>query len=110
MLFFRNVGTILGHSISCSTPSQGTRPVLERAGVEVLDAPFYAEGDVASAGGCLSAQYLATWLIWRALGKQAAIDTLSYVLPITQEAEDISRAVDAVSTFIPAEKYHDSHR
>jgi len=81
-----------------------TRPMLERAGVKVLDAPFYAEGDVASAGGCLSAQYLAVWIIWRTLGKAAAMDALSYVLPVGQEAEYTSRALDAVSPFIPAEE------
>jgi len=82
-----------------------TRPQIEAAGVKVLDAAFYAEGNIASAGGCLSAQYLATWIIWRSLGKEAAIDALSYVVPVGQEAEYISRAVEAVSPYIMAIRY-----
>ncbi len=36
----------------------GTRPWLEESGACVLEQPFYASGNVATAGGCLSAQYL----------------------------------------------------
>jgi transcriptional regulator GlxA family with amidase domain len=32
-----------------------TRPDLEAAGVKVIEAPFYARGNIASAGGCLFA-------------------------------------------------------
>jgi hypothetical protein len=81
-----------------------TRPAVEAAGVRVLDRPFYAQGNVASAGGCLSGQYLATWMIWRLIGKEAAIDALSYVAPVGQEEEYISRAVAAVSEFIAEER------
>jgi len=81
-----------------------TRPKLEAAGIKVLDAPFYAEGNVASAGGCLSGQYLATWIIWRLLGKQAALDALIYVMPVGQEEEYISRAIDAVSPYIESDR------
>ena len=81
-----------------------TRPELEAAGVEVIEAPFYARGNIASAGGCLSAQYLATWIIWRLIGKEAAIDALSYVAPVGQKEEYISRAVAAVSEFIAEER------
>ena len=81
-----------------------TRPVLEAAGVSVLDAAFYGEGNIASAGGCLSAQYLATWIIWRLLGKEPAIEALSYVVPVGQEAEYTARAIETVSPYISTEK------
>jgi hypothetical protein len=42
-----------------------TKPWVIEAGVEVLDAPFVAHGNVATAGGCLASQYLATWMIAR---------------------------------------------
>ena len=45
-----------------------TKPWVQEAGVEVLNQPFYAEGNIATAGGCLSAQYLAAWLIARLEG------------------------------------------
>jgi transcriptional regulator GlxA family with amidase domain len=81
-----------------------TRPTVEAAGVRVLDQPFYARGNLASAGGCLSGQYLATWIIWRLAGKEAAVDALSYVAPVRQEEEYISRAIAVVSEFIAEER------
>lgn len=42
-----------------------TKPWVQEAGVEVLNQPFYADGNVATAGGCLSSQYLAAWVIAR---------------------------------------------
>lgn len=85
-----------------------TRPAVEAAGVRVLDQPFYARGNLASAGGCLSGQYLATWMIWRLIGKEAAVDALSYVAPVGQEEEYISRAVAVVSEFIAEERLSDA--
>src|ERR1700693_2796452 len=42
-----------------------TKPWVVEAGVRVLDQPFFAEGNVATAGGCLASQYLATWIMLR---------------------------------------------
>ena len=40
-----------------------TKPWVEEAGVAVLDKPFSAKGNVATAGGRLASQYLASWII-----------------------------------------------
>jgi len=40
-----------------------TKPWVEEAGVKVLDQPFVAHGNVATAGGCLASHYLAAWVI-----------------------------------------------
>jgi transcriptional regulator GlxA family with amidase domain len=77
-----------------------TKPELEAAGVKVLEQPFYAEGNIATAGGCLSAQYLAMWIIWRLIGKEAAIESLNYVVPVGEQEEYISRAIKAVAPYI----------
>jgi|SRR5262245_2037253 len=77
-----------------------TRPALEAMRVKVLDAPFYAQRNIATAGGCLSGQYLAAWIIWRLVGKEAVSEALSYVVPVSQEEEYISRAINIVGTFI----------
>ena len=82
----------------------GTKPIAEAAGLRVLPQPFYAQGNLASAGGCLSGQYLATWMIWRLVGKQAAIDALSYVAPVGQDEEFIARALAIVEEFIPEQQ------
>lgn len=81
-----------------------TKPTIQAAGVQVLNRPFFAQGNLASAGGCLSGQYLATWMIWRLISKQAAMDALSYVVPVGQEEEYISRAIAAVAEFIPEQQ------
>jgi hypothetical protein len=49
-----------------------TKPWVEEAGVAVLNQPFVARGNVATAGGCLSSQYLAAWFIARLEGVEAA--------------------------------------
>jgi transcriptional regulator GlxA family with amidase domain len=53
-----------------------TKPWVIEAGVEVLDAPFVAHGNVATAGGCLASQYLAAWVIARLAGEAAAEEAL----------------------------------
>jgi transcriptional regulator GlxA family with amidase domain len=59
-----------------------TRPWVEEAGIRVLEQPFFANGNVATAGGCLAAQYLAAWLIARVEGIEAARSALHYVAPV----------------------------
>lgn len=73
-----------------------SRPFVEACDIEVLDAPFHAEGNVATAGGCLASQYLATWVITRTLGEAAARDVIDYVAPVGENRETVERAVAAV--------------
>jgi transcriptional regulator GlxA family with amidase domain len=40
-----------------------SKPVLESMGIEVVEKPFIAHGNVATAGGCLAQQYLIGWVI-----------------------------------------------
>jgi len=89
---------ILGTLPACT--DAGTRPLLEAAGVRVLDQPFFASGNVATAGGCLSSHYLATWFIWRLAGRAAAEEALAYVAPVGQEADYVTRAMRVVGEFV----------
>ncbi|MFD9403455.1 DJ-1/PfpI family protein [Streptomyces sp. NPDC060011] len=73
-----------------------TRPFVEGRGIRVLDEPFHAEGNIATAGGCLASQYLAAWVITRTLGKDAAQDVLDYVAPIGENQETVERAMRAI--------------
>lgn len=77
-----------------------TRPLLEASGVQVLEQPFFASGNVATAGGCLSSQYLATWILWRLAGRDAAEQALAYVAPVGEESDYIPRALRNVGRFI----------
>ncbi|MEU6218382.1 DJ-1/PfpI family protein [Streptomyces sp. NPDC047022] len=73
-----------------------TRPFVEACDVTVLDAPFHAEGDIATAGGCLASQYLAAWVITRMLGEDAARDVIGYVAPVGENEETVERALSVV--------------
>ncbi|WP_257231625.1 hypothetical protein [Streptomyces sp. Rer75] len=72
--------------------------VLIGSGVTVLDTPFHSEGNIATAGGCLASQYLATWVITRTLGEDAARDVIDYVAPVGENQETVERAMRAVHT------------
>ncbi|MER5874833.1 DJ-1/PfpI family protein [Streptomyces sp. NPDC001910] len=73
-----------------------TRPFVEAHDITVLDTPFHAEGNIATAGGCLASQYLATWVITRTLGETAARDVIGYVAPVGENEETVERALGAV--------------
>ena len=78
-----------------------TKPWVQEAGVEVLNQPFFASGNVATAGGCLSSQYLAAWIIARTEGVAAAASALHYVAPVGEKEEYVSRAMKNISLFLP---------
>lgn len=77
-----------------------TKPWVIEAGVEVLDAPFVAHGNVATAGGCLASPYLAAWVIARLAGEAAAEEALHYVAPVGEKALYVDRAMAAVRPFV----------
>jgi transcriptional regulator GlxA family with amidase domain len=77
-----------------------TKPWVQEAGVEVLNQPFYARGNLATAGGCLSSQYLAGWIIARLEGTDAADAALRYVAPVGEKDEYVSRALKNITPFL----------
>jgi len=79
-----------------------TRPLLEGSGRRVLDQPFHARGNVATAGGCLSSQYIAAWIIGSRLGLDRAADVIRYAAPVGQQDDYVARALSAVSSFMAA--------
>ncbi|MEV7033149.1 DJ-1/PfpI family protein [Streptomyces sp. NPDC093272] len=87
---------LLGSMPVCT--DRRTRPFVEEAGFTVLDTPFHAEGNVATAGGCLASQYLAAWVMTRTLGEDAARGVLDYVAPVGENEETVDRALRAVRT------------
>ena len=80
-----------------------TKPWVIEAGVRVLDAPFVAHGNVATAGGCLSSQYLAGWMIARGGSIEDMQAAIHYVAPVGEKTETVARVTSVVSPFlIPA--------
>ena len=73
-----------------------TKPWVVEAGVEVLDAPFFAAGNVATAGGCLASQYLAAWIMLRGGGEASAAKALRYVAPVGEQDAFVKHALGIV--------------
>ena len=76
-----------------------TKPWVLEAGVEVLNQPFFAKGNIATAGGCLASQYLAGWIIARLAGIEAAESALHYVAPVGEKDDYVSRAMSHIQAF-----------
>ncbi len=79
-----------------------TKPWVVEAGVDVLNQPFYADGNLATAGGCLASQYLAAWVIARFEGLEAAKSALHYVAPIGEKELYVDRAMSNITPYLPA--------
>ncbi|TVV75823.1 DJ-1/PfpI family protein [Sphingomonas solaris] len=75
-----------------------TKPWVIEAGVDVIDAPFVAHGNVATAGGCLAAPYLAAWMIARGASIGHAREALHYVAPVGEKAAYVDHALGVVAT------------
>lgn len=81
-----------------------TKPWVIEAGVEVIDAPFVAHGNVATAGGCLASQYLASWLIARGASLADAEAAIHYVAPVGEKELYVERAMGVIAPFVGTER------
>jgi transcriptional regulator GlxA family with amidase domain len=90
---------LLGDVPACTDST--TKPWVEEAGIRVLDQPFVAHGNVATAGGCLGSHYLAAWVIARLGGWNAAESVVDYVAPVGQKQEYVERARAVVQQYLP---------
>ncbi len=77
-----------------------TKPWVQEAGIEVLNQPFVAHGNVATAGGCLGSHYLAAWTIARLAGWRVAEAVVHYVAPVGQKDEYVERARAALAPYL----------
>lgn len=79
-----------------------TKPWVQEAGVEVLNQPFFADANLATAGGCLASQYLAAWVIARFEGLDAAKSAMHYVAPVGEKEQYVDRAISNITPYLPA--------
>jgi transcriptional regulator GlxA family with amidase domain len=77
-----------------------TKPWVQDAGVRVLDQPLYAQGNVATAGGCLASVYLAAWVMARLLGVDEARAALHAIAPVGEKEEYVARAIRNIAPFL----------
>jgi transcriptional regulator GlxA family with amidase domain len=93
-LLLAALGLLEGKS---ATTYPTSRALLESTGVRVVERPFVREGNVATAAGCLAAQYLAGWVIEEKFGAVKREEVLRSVQPVGEglfysDAESVSRA------------------
>lgn len=89
---------LLGKIPACTDLT--TKPWVLEAGVDVLNQPFFAEGNIATAGGCLASQYLACWIIARSEGLDAAREALYYVAPVGEKEIFVNRAMENIEPYL----------
>jgi len=70
-----------------------SKPWVQAAGVNVVNQAFFARGNIATAGGCLSAQYICAWLIARLKGLEQAREVLHYFAPVGEKEVYVDRAL-----------------
>jgi transcriptional regulator GlxA family with amidase domain len=80
-----------------------TKAWVEEAGVTVLNQPFFAKGNIATAGGCLASQYLAFWVIAKLADIGSAQRALHYVAPVGEKDEYVSRAMRNTAPYLAPE-------
>ncbi|WP_413705923.1 DJ-1/PfpI family protein [Ralstonia sp. Ralssp110] len=90
---------LLGNVPACTDLT--TKPWVQEAGVEVLNRPFYANGNVATAGGCFASPYLAAWVIARTEGVEAAAEALHYVAPVGEKEAYVENALRNLRPHLP---------
>lgn len=96
-LILARLGLLQG-GVACTDLT--TRPWVVEAGVDVLNQPFFANGNVATAGGCLASQYLAAWTIARLEGLDAAREAIHYVAPVGEKDIYVDRAMGAIAAYL----------
>lgn len=92
-LILAKLGFLKGKTATTYPTSKG---VLESFGVQVVEKPFVAHGNVATAGGCLAQQYLIHWVIKNLADKDWADLVMKAVQPVGEglffeDAEDLKK-------------------
>jgi len=77
-----------------------TKPWVIEAGVKVLTQPFTAQDNIATAGGCMAAQYLAAWVIAKLAGNPAAESALHYAAPVGEKEASVARCMALVTPYL----------
>ena len=97
-LMLSALGILAGQPACIDT---GYRSRLEATGTRVLDQPFFAKDNVATAGGCFAAAHLSAWIIWRLVGREAAALSLAAVAPVGEQDSYVRQVMDAVEACLP---------
>lgn len=67
-----------------ATTHPDAKNALQALGIETIDKPLVCHGNIATAGGCLSAVYLVGWLVERLFTAEKRRETLKPIIPVGQ--------------------------
>lgn len=65
-----------------ATTYPSAKPLVESYGVTMVEKPFVAQGNIATAGGCIAAYHLVAWVVERYLGKKVADAIVASCQPV----------------------------
>ncbi len=84
----------------CVCTDSMTKPWVQETGLEVLDQPLFAKGNVATAGGCLASSYLTAWIIAKLDNLDTALTALHYFAPVGEKDDFVARGVKVIQPFL----------
>lgn len=101
-LILAKLGLLQGKT---ATTYPTSKSVLESFGIEVVEKPFVAHKNVATAGGCLAQQYLIHWVIENLADKDWADLVVKAVQPVGEglffeDAEDLKKLYAPIATAV----------
>ena len=89
---------VLGKLPTCTDLT--TKPWIIDAGIEVLNQPFFAQDNIATAGGCMASQYLASWIIAKLADKESAQLAIHYVAPVGEKESVVAHCMSVVEPYL----------
>lgn len=95
---------LLGGVPACT--DSATKEWVQEAGVEVLNQPLVAHGNVATAGGCLGSAYLTGWVIAMLDGMETASKALYYFAPVGEKDGFLKRAQQNITPYLSKSEHH----
>ncbi|MDQ3271312.1 MAG: DJ-1/PfpI family protein [Pseudomonadota bacterium] len=90
---------LIGQTPACTDTT--SKPWVQAAGVKILNQAFFANGNLATAGGCLSAQYISGWMIARLKGIAQATEVLHYFAPVGEKEDYVARVLSHITPHLP---------
>jgi transcriptional regulator GlxA family with amidase domain len=99
-LIMAKLGLLAGKT---ATTYPTVRTTLEDLGVEVVEKPFVAHGNIGTAGGCLAQQYLIGWVIEKLASAELSKLVVRSIQPVGEglffdDVEDLKKLYASVST------------
>ncbi|MDA9556650.1 AraC family transcriptional regulator [Vibrio sp.] len=77
-----------------------TKPWVSELGIKILELPFYAKDNIATAGGCLSSTYLASWVISKLSSLEDAKSAIYYVAPVNEKDSTVEHCMSVVNMYL----------